>query len=160
MIDSHCHIHYIKEDTNGLLQKTFSNGVKRILNVAVTESEWEQNLVLGEHSFVDIGLGVHPCDIKEAHTGWQERLIECAKHPSVVAVGETGLDYYRDISFKALQQQVFEDHIYIAKQLNKPIIVHMRSATEDVISILQKHKNNVRGVILFFRRLASSKGIN
>ena len=107
-------------------------------------------MILGEHAMVDIGLGVHPCDVQSAKVGWQERLLHAAKNPNVVAIGETGLDYYRDTQHKALQIQSFEDHIYIAKTLNKPIIVHMRHATEDTIQILKKHAGNLKGVIHCF----------
>ncbi len=150
MIDSHCHIQYLDQTFQKTLADAKEAGLSRLLNVAVVEQEWAKNLILGEHTMVDIGLGVHPCDVQSAKVGWQERLLNAAQNPNVVAIGETGLDYYRDTQHKALQIQSFEDHIYIAKTLNKPIIVHMRHATEDTVQVLKKHAGNLKGVIHCF----------
>jgi TatD DNase family protein len=150
MIDSHCHIQYLDQTFQQTLENAKEAGLRRLLNVAVIEQEWEKNILLGEHAMVDIGLGVHPCDVQSAKIGWQERLLAAARDPNVVAIGETGLDYYRDTQHKALQIQAFEDHIYIAKALDKPIIVHMRHATEDTIQVLKKHAGSLKGVIHCF----------
>ncbi|MDC3180625.1 TatD family hydrolase [Gammaproteobacteria bacterium] len=150
MIDSHCHIQYLDQTYKETLKQAQQAGLTRLLNVAVVEDEWQKNLVLGDHPMVDVGLGIHPCDVQKAQSGWQERLLVAAQQESVVAIGETGLDYYRDTTYRKEQIQAFEDHIYIAKTLNKPIIVHMRSATEDTITVLEKHAGTIKGVIHCF----------
>lgn len=150
MIDSHCHIHYLDQPLDQSVAEAKEHGISRLLNVAVVESEWADNIALGADDLVDVGLGVHPCDVQKAKLGWQERLLKAAAEPAVVAIGETGLDYYHDKQFKKLQLEAFEDHISIAKQLSKPIIVHMRDASADTIALLQRHKGTVKGVIHCF----------
>ncbi|UTC24543.1 TatD family hydrolase [Candidatus Comchoanobacter bicostacola] len=149
MIDSHCHIHYLPDTASEVIDQAKKAGVSRILNVAVTEKEWDDNIKMGQSGFVDVGLGVHPCDVQHAQKGWQDRLLSAASDSSVVAIGETGLDYYHDKNFVQLQKSAFVDHIAIAQSLNKPVIIHMREASQDTISLLKEHRN-VRGVIHCF----------
>ena len=77
MIDSHCHIQYLDQTFQKTLADAKDAGLSRLLNVAVVEQEWAKNLILGEHAMVDIGLGVHPCDVQSAKVGWQEAFTSC-----------------------------------------------------------------------------------
>lgn len=137
IVDSHCHLDYLDKSVAEIKADAKKLGVERFLTIAVEEAHWLKLLDLGKDKDIDVALGIHPCDVGKAEKGWESRLLELAKQPSVVALGETGLDYYHDASFKKIQIESFNFHIEIAKQLNKPVVVHMRNAKEDVISMIQ-----------------------
>lgn len=148
IVDSHCHLDYLDKSIEDVKRDAKKLGVERFLTIAVEEDHWSTLLDFGQDKDIDVALGIHPCDVGKAKKGWESRLLASARQPSVVALGETGLDYYHDVSLKKLQIQSFNSHIDIAKELNKPIIVHMRDAKEDVISMIQS--SDIRGVMHCF----------
>lgn len=92
--------------------------------------------------------GVHPHDAKSADEHFINQLTSLLQHPEVVAVGECGLDYNRDFSPRDIQREVFTTQLALAKKLNKPVYLHERDASEDMLAILQEH--SVRGVLHCF----------
>ncbi|CAM4463228.1 MAG: putative metal-dependent hydrolase YcfH [Legionellaceae bacterium] len=155
-IDSHCHLdrldltHY-DENLELALLAAKEHGVSHILSVAVDLDAISSILTLAEtYPFIYASVGMHPTE-KPDQVVTMEELIAKANHPKVVAIGETGLDYYHqpvDIEF---QQTRFRMHIRAAKALNKPIIVHTRMAREDTIRILQEEKaDDIGGVMHCF----------
>lgn len=148
IIDTHCHLDYLDKPIETVKAEANALGVERFLTIAVEESHWDRLLEYGKDKDIDVALGIHPCDVGNAKKDWESRLLELAHRPEVVALGETGLDYYHDDSTKIVQKEAFLSHIEIAKTVGKPIVVHMRDSKEDVISILQS--SGVRGVMHCF----------
>lgn len=142
-IDSHCHLD--KLDLS-LFDGQFANviaqakaaQVERMLCIGVTLDEFPamQELVT-DYPEVVISCGAHPLYIAENKLE-KERLLRYAQQDNVVAIGETGLDYYYDAEHKVQQQESFRYHVEVARQLNKPLIIHTRDAQQDTLDILRE----------------------
>ena len=148
LIDTHCHLFYddLKNDLPAVLDRAAELGVNRFICVATNMTDARDCLLLGEtHDNIFASAGVHPHDAKDAPTDFEDQIHELMKNPKMVAVGEMGLDYFRNISDPEIQRKVFREQMQIASQLHKPVIFHNRDADEDVIKILQEFPN-VRGV--------------
>lgn len=148
IVDSHCHLDYLDKDIDEVKSQAKTLGVEHFLTIGVEEHAWQKLLDFGKSKDVDVSLGIHPCDVNKAEKGWEDRLLQAASQKEVVALGETGLDYYHDTSFITLQKQAFLSHIEIAKQLKKPIVVHMRNSKQDVIPMVEK--SGIRGIMHCF----------
>lgn len=156
LVDSHCHLDrldlkYFQQDLPQLLDIAREQGVIHFLCVCIDLETFPNVLAIAEQfSDVSASLGIHPTEETE-NEATLEQLITLAKHRKVVAIGETGLDYYRDTTKKPLQQARFRQHIEAALAVNKPLIVHTRSAREDTITILKEAGGGkVRGVLHCF----------
>lgn len=147
IVDSHCHLNILPEDKVGTLDEVIAKaselGVERILCVAINPSQWQEVLELADrYPNVYASIGVHPCEDKTV-TVTDEALIAAASHPKVIAIGEVGLDYFHFEEEVAIeggmqwQHDRFTQHIRIAKQLNKPLIIHTRNSTPDCLAILE-----------------------
>ena len=155
-IDSHCHLDRIdlKDFDNSFprLLETIQQGrVDRMLCVSINLEEYRSMRELVEpYEHIDVSVGVHPSDAKD-HTETVATLVELGRDDRVVAVGETGLDYYYAADSKQQQQDSFRDHIRAANQLKKPIIVHTRDAQQDTLGILrEENAANCGGVLHCF----------
>jgi TatD DNase family protein len=140
IIDSHCHINFpeLREDLAGLMDRMEQAGVTRALCVSVSMEAFPEVLGLAEsHEHVYASVGVHP-DHVEGEDPDAERLVSLSEHPKIVAIGETGLDYYRLEGDLSWQRERFRNHIRAAKQTGKPLIIHTRAAGEDTIRIMRE----------------------
>ncbi|MGB5779400.1 TatD family hydrolase [Allopontixanthobacter sediminis] len=139
LIDSHCHLQYkgVVEDQQGVLQRARDAGVQGFLNISTKQSEWDDVIATAEREpDVWASVGIHPHEA-DAHADLgADALREATKHPRVIAIGETGLDYYYDKSDRTVQQALFRMHIGIARETGLPIIIHTRDAEDDTASIL------------------------
>lgn len=154
-IDSHCHLDRVdlspySNDVGEYLEATKADLLDHMLCVSI---DWEaypamRDLVAG-YSNISISVGVHPNETK-GHDPSVNELVEVALRDNAIAIGETGLDYYRleDDSQLACQQQRFRQHIAAAKQTNKPIIIHTREAREDTIRIMREEGAGEAGGVL------------
>ena len=141
IVDSHCHLDCLTDKTLDEVRAMASDsGVKHFLTISVEESNWEGLQKMAEAPDIDCALGIHPVDVVNAKEGWQDRLLEAARNPCVVAIGETGLDNYHDPSQQTIQLQALEAHAYIAQTTQKPLVIHMREATQQVLSFVEKQK--------------------
>lgn len=153
IVDSHCHLDALDYETlhqniADVVAKATSREVKHLLAIGVTLSRFEQAYPqLSQFDNISLACGVHPLDIED-ETFDPKRLHQLAQDPKVIAIGETGLDYYYSVENKTLQQQIFAQQIQIANQLNKPVIVHTRSAREDTIAILRENQAQKCGGVL------------
>lgn len=151
-IDSHCHLDKLDYEKNhhdiaDVITKAKANGVSHFLNVCVTLDEFPPMLeAIVPFPEIFASCGVHPLDLKGAVDS--ARLRELASHPRVVAIGETGLDYYYSKDTVALQHASFRTHIQVAKDLQKPLIIHTRDAREDTINILREEHAELCGGVL------------
>jgi TatD DNase family protein len=139
LIDSHCHLEYkgLVEDQQGVLARARDAGISGFLNISTRQSEWDQVFATAAREpdvWASVGIHPHEADL-HADLG-AEALLAAADHPRVVAIGETGLDYYYDRSDRPTQQALFRTHIGVARETGLPLIVHTRDAEDDTARIL------------------------
>ena len=156
-IDSHCHINFpeLASRMPELLQAMADNGVTHALCVSVDLPDFPQVLALAEqYPHIYASVGVHP-DYVETEEPSAEQLVALSQHPKIVAIGETGLDYFRLKGDLEWQRERFRQHIRASRICGKPLIIHTRAAAEDTIRILQEEgagtdKGGVAGVMHCF----------
>lgn len=155
LVDSHCHLDcldYEKLHTSvdDVIAKAQQRDVQFMLAVATTLPGFEKMKdLIGSRDNVAFSCGIHPLNLDEGHDF--ERLASLAAQSEVVALGETGLDYYYQKDNAELQQTSFRQHIRIGRQLNKPVIVHTRDARNDTLNILrEEHAEECGGVLHCF----------
>ena len=157
-IDSHCHLDKLDLSLNqgslaSLIENCEARGVKRILSVCVGLDEFDNMYqMIKAFDQVDASLGIHPLHLKtQDDVASVDSLIELInQHPKVVAIGETGLDYYYDESTKALQAESFVNHLKAGAQLNLPLIIHTRQARQDTLDLIAAHGGSAGGVLHCF----------
>lgn len=153
IVDSHCHLdaldyENLHKDVADVVEKAKQRGVQHLLAVGVTLKRFEQMYdVLKPFSEISLACGVHPLDLDDEPFD-AKRLLALARDEKVIAIGEMGLDYYYSVENKDLQQSVFAQQIAVANELNKPIIVHTRSAREDTIALLKENNAQQCGGVL------------
>jgi TatD DNase family protein len=139
LIDSHCHLEYkgLVEDQQGVLARARAGGVRGFLNISTRQREWDQVIgTASREADVWASVGIHPHEA-DAHADLgAASLLEATAHPKVIAIGETGLDYYYDHSDRATQQALFRTHIAVARETGLPLIVHTRDAENDTARII------------------------
>jgi TatD DNase family protein len=149
-IDSHCHINFkeLAADIDGVLEKMQHNDVTSALCVSVNLEDFPQVLALAvRHPNVYASVGVHP-DHESVEEPTVARLVELADHPKIIAIGETGLDYFRLTGDLEWQRERFRTHIRAARQCKKPLIIHTRSASEDTLRIMAEEGANEAGGVM------------
>jgi TatD DNase family protein len=153
LVDSHCHLNFpeFTENIHAVRRLMQDEQVGHALCVSVTLDKFPEVLMLAEQfdNFY-ASVGVHP-DYEDIEEPSVEALVSLATHPKVVAIGETGLDYYRLTGDLEWQRNRFRTHIRAAILAGKPLIIHTRSAAEDTIKIMQEEgANKVGGVMHCF----------
>ena len=139
MIDSHAHL---GADAADVLERAHAAGVTRVVAVATTVAGARDALALADrHDGVYACLGVHPHEAAEP--GDLAELRRLLAHPKAVAVGETGLDYFRDYAPHHAQQRLFEQELALALDLGKPVVIHTRAADDDTRERLVGHEGTV-----------------
>lgn len=153
LVDSHCHLNFdpLHADLEGVLARARASGVGYMLCVAVTLEKWPEVLALARaRPEVFASVGVHPNE-REGREPDEDELASLASEARVVAIGETGLDYYRSTGEMGWQQARFRRHIRAARRAGKPLIVHMREAAADTLRLLREEKaEEVGGVMHCF----------
>lgn len=140
LIDSHCHLEYegLIEDQAGVLDRARSAGVDGFLNISTKLAEWDQVVATAaREKDVWASVGIHPHHADEHVDLDVMTLRQAVDHPKVIAIGETGLDYYYDKSDRKVQQDLFRLHIGVARETNLPVIIHTRDAEDDTVAILE-----------------------
>ncbi|MBO9575295.1 MAG: TatD family hydrolase [Sphingobium sp.] len=141
LVDSHCHLNYkgLVEHQGDVIARARAAGVGTMLNISTREREWADVIGVAEReSDIWASIGIHPHEA-DAHAEIDTaRLVAAAAHPRVVAIGETGLDYYYDHSDREQQKTSFRSHIAAARETGLPLIVHTRDAEEDTANILRE----------------------
>ncbi len=160
LVDSHCHLDRLDLSPfdgrlENALQAASEQGVGHLLCVCIDLEHFEDVLQAArQFSNVSASVGVHP-NVQPNETGGKEptveELVELADDEHIVAIGETGLDYFRSEGDLTWQQDRFRNHIAAARQTGKPLIIHMRDAAEDTLQILKEEKaDEVGGVMHCF----------
>jgi TatD DNase family protein len=152
MIDSHAHLtaKAYRKDLEAVLERARDAGVKSILTVGFDMASSEAGVRLAEkHPDIYAAVGIHPHDATTLNLDALGRLEELASSPKVVAIGEIGLDFYRDLSPRRTQEDAFRLQIGLAKDLELPIIVHDRDAHQRTVQVLREERVS-RGVLHCF----------
>ncbi len=152
-VDSHCHVNFpeLAAQMPDILERMKNNGVGRALCVSVNLPDWPGLLELVEqHDELYASVGVHP-DYEDTIEPTVEDLIERSVHPKVIAIGETGLDYFRLTGDLSWQRERFRRHIRAARHTQLPLIIHTRSSSQDTLDIMKEEgAQEARGVMHCF----------
>lgn len=150
LVDSHCHLDFpeFSGKINQLLDSMIKNGVAYALCAGVTLERFPAMLALTEaHPQLFAAVGVHP-DTQEGAEPDIDTLVSLARHPKIVAIGETGLDYYRLEGDMEWQRERFRTHIRAALITCKPLIIHTRSAAEDTLRLMREERADKSGGVM------------
>ncbi len=155
LVDSHCHLEFpdFAADQGGVIDRARAAGIGHFLTICTRVRRFDEVLRIAEaNDDVSCSLGTHPHSAEEETGVTTAELVKLAQHPKVVAIGETGLDYYYDNSPPDLQQEAFRRHLRAAIALDLPVIVHTRDADDDTARILREEGQgtSLKGVIHCF----------
>ena len=152
-VDSHCHLDCIDlsdfdNSFDKLIQRTHEAGVEHMLYVSINLKTYPDMLEkVRDYPDISVSAGLHPM-ADESDEFSIEYLSELAKDEKVVAIGETGLDYYYHKDNQQWQQDRFRSHIQVANKINKPLIIHTRDAGDDTLKILQQENEESCGGVI------------
>jgi TatD DNase family protein len=141
LVDSHCHLDFpdFADDLDGVVGRARAAGIGRIVTISTRVAKHAGLIAIAER-FPDVfcSVGTHPHNAHEELDVGAADLVERARHPKVVAIGEAGLDYHYDYSPRAAQEQGFRAHIAAARETGLPLVIHAREADADVAHILEQ----------------------
>ena len=153
LVDSHAHIqldNYLT-DRDAVLVRARKAGVHAILVIGFDLQTSRNAIALAEaYGGLYATVGMHPHDARGFDSTTLEIFRELASHPKVIALGEMGLDYYRNLSPISLQKIAFEQQLDLAEELSLPVVIHNREAYHDILPMLQARSNRIRGVMHCF----------
>ncbi len=158
LVDSHCHLDFddFKDNLDEVLNRAREAGVGHFLTIGISKPEFPKLQAIAEkYDDVSFSIAVHPHEAeKEGEEITTEELIKLVDHPKIVAIGETGLDYFYDHTPREAQQRNFREHIRACIATGLPLIIHTRDAEEDTIRILSEerkgHEDKLTGVLHCF----------
>lgn len=151
IFDTHAHYAHkeFNKDREALLEQLPADGISHVMLAGCGLLETTKSIALAEqYEYIYCAAGIHPSYIRNLPGDWQQQLTALAKHPKVLAIGECGLDYHIPDPDKAAQREVFLYQLGLAKESDKPVILHIREATGDALAILREHRP--RGVVHCF----------
>ncbi|MDO5102408.1 MAG: TatD family hydrolase [Lautropia sp.] len=149
-VDSHCHLDFpeIRNRLPEVLANMAAAEVEHALCISVSLESWPEVLALAEaHPQLSAAAGVHP-DYPDAEEPDVARLVSMASHPKVVAIGETGLDYFRATGDLEWQRERFRVHIRAARELGKPLVIHTRAAAQDTLRLMREEGADAVGGVM------------
>lgn len=150
-IDSHCHLNLLKDEPEGLpaiIQQALDADIEHMLCIAIDRESCDEVLAIAhQYPQITASIGVHP-NVPVEGNMTAEELSALASDDKVIAVGETGLDYFRSEGDLEWQRERFRTHIDVAKALKKPLIIHTREARNDTMDILEQHDAEQAGGII------------
>jgi TatD DNase family protein len=153
VIDTHCHLcdKRFDRDRQQVFDRAHHAGVTHFVEIAYGPGVWEKGFALAaEHPNVFLAVGVHPSESGKVPMEAQETLRSHARSPRVVAIGETGLDFYRKHAAPELQERWFRAQLALAVDLGLPVVIHQRSALEPTLAILEEVRPSAGGVLHCF----------
>ena len=144
LIDTHCHLFFdeLKEDLSSVLKRAADLGVTKFICVGtnIEDSKESYNLAL-DYENIFSTAGVHPHDTEEVAENYIDELYNLLNNKKVVAVGEIGLDYFKELSDISVQKKIFAEQLELAQKINKPIVFHNRDSDDDIINTLSEFPN-------------------
>jgi TatD DNase family protein len=154
LIDSHCHLDRLdllggSADVDAILSVARQRGVDKFLAIGVDLDSSRKLIALAaEHPDVYVSVGAHPLQDEAIAVPGVDQLVDLAASECVIAIGETGLDYYYSAETSHWQKQSFINHLQAAKQVGKPVVVHTRNARADTLELISTHGCRQRGGVL------------
>ncbi len=151
LIDSHAHLQdrEYKNDLDKVLERAVQAGVGTIICIGFDYPASQKAVELANSKQnIYAAVGIHPHDAKTLDEQTLEKLYNLALNPKVVAIGEIGLDYYRNLSPVEQQKKAFLEQIKLAQELKKPVVIHDRDAHQDVLDIIKKEKAGINGGVM------------
>ncbi len=139
-VDTHVHLHFpdYKEDQAQVIDRARKAGLEYFVNVGTDVPSSRASLELAENfPFIYASAGVHPHDVKDADAAALSEIEEILKHPRMVAIGEVGLDFFRDLSPRDKQFEIFRHFIKLHQKIKKPLIVHCRDAYKEMAELIK-----------------------
>ena len=139
LVDTHAHLDFpqYKKDLGQVLERARQTGVEAVLNAGADLASSRRSIELSrEYPWISASVGIHPHGAAQAGRKWLEELEKLSTADTVLAIGETGLDFYRDLSPRDVQEEVFREHLQLACRVNKPVIVHTRAAHTETLQVL------------------------
>jgi TatD DNase family protein len=153
MVDSHTHLHICKDDTAELVADAVASGITRMVTIG-TDLESSREALADAERFAGSGVyaavGIHPNSATGYSEADTEQLLELGRHERCVAIGETGLDYFREHAPHGDQARAFEAQIGVARELGKPVVIHTREADDDTLALLNTHADGVKVILHCF----------
>ncbi len=149
--DSHAHLidKAFKSDEEEVIKRAQDKGVRLIINLGYDLKTSLAAVKLAEdYNSIYASVGIHPHEAGKVPDNYQERLKKLAQKEKVVALGEIGLDYYRDLSPREKQKEVFRELLRVAREIRYPVIIHDREAHDDILKILEEEKGGENGGVL------------
>ena len=156
LVDTHAHLDFVdfEEDRGAVVQRAQQAGLVAIVTIGIEPADWQSNLDLADrYEIVHPALGIHPNSANQTNPETLEQLAALCRREGpirVVAIGETGLDYYRQYVSHDVQRESFRAHLDLARELDLPVIIHNRDAHSDVLEILKRDGSGTRGVMHSF----------
>jgi TatD DNase family protein len=141
LVDSHCHLDFpdFAAERDAVIARAVAAGVRRMVTISTRVRRFAEVLAIAEaHEEVYCSVGTHPHNAAEEPDVTVDELVRLAAHPKVVAIGEAGLDYHYDKSPRPAQARGFRTHIAAARQSGLPLVIHARSADDDIAAILEE----------------------
>lgn len=141
LIDTHAHLDFpqFQGDLKLVLERARQAGVAAVLNAGTDERSSRRSVELSrKYPWVSASVGIHPHGAAKVQDNWLERLEELAGLDTVLAIGETGLDFYRNLSPKDNQEDIFREHLRLSCRVDKPVIIHSREAHRQTMNILRE----------------------
>ncbi|HLC42986.1 MAG TPA: TatD family hydrolase [Methylomirabilota bacterium] len=151
LFDTHAHLHFPEfgSDRGEMLARARAAGVRWMVNIGTDlETSWQAVGIAEVDPDIYASVGVHPHDAASADEAVFKTLEELARRPKVVAIGETGLDYYRNLSPRDVQAKVFRRQLTLARVVGKPVIIHCREAHDDLLKILREERAHEIGGVM------------
>lgn len=153
-VDSHAHLDFenFNQDRDAVIKNARLANIAAIINVGINIETIKKSIALAEsYSFIYATAGIHPNDANEMEPHHWEELLELLEHPKIIAIGEIGLDYYRDYSPHHVQQEILQRQLELAVEHDFPVVIHTRNAWPDVLPIFtEQYRGKLRGVFHCF----------
>jgi TatD DNase family protein len=139
------------KDREQVIERALAGGLNTIVSIGYDLSASREAASLAKsHDGIYAAVGIHPHNAKVLNASTVTSLREIAQAPKVAAIGEIGLDYYRDLSPRSRQKEAFQQQVQLARELELPIVVHDREAHDDVLEVLRRFGKDVRGILHCF----------
>ena len=160
LVDSHCHLDYFDADIEEILARAREAGVGRMVTIGVRMSQAAKVKELAERYPQVWGtVGVHPQNVGEVPLPEVAEIAAASDHPRIIGIGESGLDYFYDKDPRELQQDGFRRHIRAAQQTQLPLVIHARSADDDIATILREEREEGGDFPFLLHCFSSGRGL-
>ena len=151
MIDSHTHLDHLPIPVDEAVGAALEAGVRRLLTIGTGVASGRAALAAAEaHDAVWAAVGVHPNSAGDYDAAVERELAGMAAHPRCAAIGETGLDYYREGAGRGVQREAFAGHAALARDAGKPLVIHSRDADQDTLDLLAEHADGLEVILHCF----------